>query len=120
MQSNDKLDVTEWVLTLDAGLRFIGRIVEEPAPDVLVLNPVFEYLTQIQFVRGEEPRREEALFALDTVGEVPLTVRPKAFFRVKDLPAWRQREIERLVTDGLKTAAAIATRKRSGIVIAGK
>lgn len=113
-------DVTNWVLTLDAGLRFLGRIIDETTlPGSFILNPSFEYMTQIKFVRGAPPQREEAVVALDTVGDVPLTVRPKAFFRVKDLPEWRQKEIRQLIEDGLKSAESVAMRKRSGIVLPG-
>lgn len=116
MQSND---VTQWVLTLDAGIRFLGKVVDDTTPGVFVLNPSFEYLTQIKFVRGAPPQREEAIVALDMVGKVPLTVRPKAFVRAKDLPEWRQRELWLLIEDGLKSAETHASRKRSGIVLPG-
>jgi hypothetical protein len=111
----------DWVIVLDTGMRFLGKVVlfEDEMSDgaEFILNPAFEYVTQMQMSQGGSIQRNEAVIPLDLIGDVPLVVRPRFYFRVRDLPDWRRAEIERLVADALKSAEAYAMRRRSGIVL---
>ena len=122
MESNDD---SRWVMTLDTGLRLLGKVVSQTnqsnellPPFSFVLQPAFEYMTQIKFTRGAMPQREEAVVAIDMVGDVPLHVLAKAYMFIDELPEWRQKEIKALIDEGLKSAEAFASRKRSGLVLA--
>lgn len=109
-----------WIFTLDAGLRFLGKVTSFHAETrSFTLQPVFEYMTQIKITCGSLPQREEAVVAVDMIGTMPVHVTPAAFLWVDQLPEWRQKEIQLLVDEGLKSAEAFAARKRSGLVIVG-
>jgi hypothetical protein len=109
-----------WVMTIDAGVRFLGRVQQvDPERRTFTLQPALEYLTQIKFVRGGPPQRDEAVVAVDMVGDVPVRIKPMAFLWIDELPAWRQRELRALIDEGMKQAEKLATTKRSGLILPG-
>ena len=107
----------EWIFTFDPGIRMFGRV-KDRKENFFTLDPAFEYVAQGKVQTDGSPDRVEMLVAHDLIGDVALRIRPTAYTYVKDLPEWRQRQLQMMVEKAMAGAAAYGARQRSGILIA--